>query len=742
MNFRTGYSLLLSSIFALALVPECVVPAAAQGTHQWTETRLDELEKGVAQGVALGSDGHLRMAPGATELAVTPSTVVWSVAAAADGSAYLGTAAPASVLRVGKEKSAKAELVFESKQVAVESVKIGPDGALYVATIPDGRVYRVDPKAAKVQDESSSTVVFDAAAIAGPSKEKSSHYIWDLSFDRAGRLYVATGAPAGIYRVDVKKPGAAPERFFASDEQHIRTMVWDAKGNLIAGSDGSGLVYRISPEGKGYVLFVAPRREITALAVDAAGTIYTASVGDKSKNPLPQLAVQAAGSMSFASVSAPGSQQVANASASIPEGSEIDALAENQAPRKLWAAKDDIVYALAWQQDGLLALTGNRGRIYKIAANGDFADVAHLDAQQGLAMSVAPSGEVLIGTGNTGKLYKLGNSDKPHLFASDVFDAGALARFGRLEVEPGSKGYKIYTRTGNVEQTVRSKGDWGWSDWQPLVNGKVASPAGRYFEWKAELEGDAELGTVTANYLAVNAAPVVDEVAVAPGTRWVPQPPSTTIPTTNINLPSAAAASATADSSSSSPLQVNKDRTGVTARWAAHDDNGDEMSYAIYVRGDGEKTWRLLKDNVSEKVYSFDAQQLPDGGYRLKVVATDAPSHNPGEALAGEKLSDRFELDTTAPVVSALKAVPAGDARKAAASFEAVDATSAIAHAEFSVDAGAWQTIEPVGALSDSLTESYRFTVPLEKGSEHLIVVRVTDRHENTGVAKTLFAAQ
>jgi len=37
-----------------------------------------------------------------------------------------------------------------------------------------------------------------------------------------------------------------------------------------------------------------------------------------------------------------------------------------------------------------------------------------------------------------------------------VLDAGALARFGRVEVEPGSTGFDLLTRTGNVEQPVRA----------------------------------------------------------------------------------------------------------------------------------------------------------------------------------------------------------------------------------------------------------------------------------------------
>jgi hypothetical protein len=93
-----------------------------------------------------------------------------------------------------------------------------------------------------------------------------------MTFDAQGRLYIAAGGPgSGLSCDPVTKPGAAPELFFKSDEEHIRCLAWDAKGNLIAGSDGSGLVYRISPEGKGYVLFEAPRREITAVAVARTG---------------------------------------------------------------------------------------------------------------------------------------------------------------------------------------------------------------------------------------------------------------------------------------------------------------------------------------------------------------------------------------------------------------------------------------------------------------------------------------
>ncbi len=739
LSSRLFASLFLSAFFSAAATQ----PSSAQGTHLWTQSTLDEFEKGAPEGVAIASDGHLRQAPGLAELATTPSTFVWSVAADKDGTTYVGTGSPATVLRIGKD--GKPFTLFESKDLSVQVVRLAPDGTLLAATMPSGKVYSLDPRATSKQDDSSAKVVFDlakteAAKDSSQSKTEASkpRYIWDLTYDAEGRLYIATGGPGSIYRVTA---GSPPELFFKSDEAHIRTLALDAKGNLIAGTDGTGLVYRISPEGKGYVVFEAPRREVTSVAVGADGTIYAACVGDKSRNPLPPLPVQGTATATITIVQ-PGSLREANASASIPEGTEIYALREGEAPRKLWASKDDIVYALAAQKDGLLAVTGNHGRIFRIAADGSYADIGHLGAQQGLSLAAAPGSEnIFIGTGNTGKLFRLGAAGR-HEYASDVLDASAFARFGRIEVEPGSAGYELFTRTGNIEQPVR-----GWSDWQPLKDGVAASPAGRFLQWKAVLQPGGELGSVGVNYLPVNTAPVVDELVVVPGARINSQNSFNSQQTVSIAFPSAAQSGISFDGNSvSQPLQGIKDRASITARWAANDDDGDDLSYSLYLRGDGETVWRLLKDKLTEKAWSFDATLVPDGGYRIRVVASDAPSHTPGDALTGEKVSDRFVVDTTPPVITALKASAKQTYEAFSVEFDAEDSASPIAHAEYSLDAGPWQYIEPVGKISDSLREHFSFVIQIDadtvgKTAEHLVTVRAYDRYDNAGVAKAVISA-
>jgi hypothetical protein len=771
-------------------------PVFAQGTKLWTQSRFEEFEKGTPQGVEITSDGRLRSGPVAREALTTASSFVWAVAADKSGAVYLATGSPATVLRLPADWKAasKPQTLFEAKGsgvLAVQALAIGPDGALYAATMPEGKVYRIKTDSAKAADESSAEVVFDLSKFdSGKSdssktdsdsadekkpdasvekKAEKSHYIWDLTFDSAGKLYVATGGPGAVYRVNVAGADARAELFFKCDEQHIRALAWDKAGNLLAGSDGSGLVYRIDSAGKGYVLFSAPRREVTAMAVGADGTIFAADVGDKSHNPLPPLPVQSGSSSITISFAQPGSVQAANASLTLPDGTEIYALKPEQAPRKLWAGKDEIVYKLAATPEGLVALTGNRGRILRInTADGSFADIAHLEAQQAVSLAQA-SGGWLVGTANTGKLYRLvskvgeGGNDgsEEHAYASDVLDAGAMARWGRVEVDPGSHSYQIWTRSGNVEQPARTAKDWGWSDWQPTTDDKVASPAGRFLQWKAVLNDGGEVHGVGVNYLPVNAAPAVEDVVVVPGARVIPQPPQSTPSTVQIALPVAAANSGVSVSfdaaNAAQPIQGQKDRTAVTVRWAAHDDNGDDLIYDLFLRGDGEQAWRMLKKGLTEKVYSFDAASLPDGGYQVRVVASDAPSHTPGEALTGELVSDRFELDTTAPVISGLKAGAAvpGDCKQSPCvpslsipvSFEAKDAASPISHAEFSLDAGPWQYIDPVGGLSDSKEEHYYVAVPLpvltdgKAEPEHLVTVRAYDRHENVATAKVLVPA-
>jgi hypothetical protein len=766
IRLRSFSALILASLSAL------VVVAFAEGTRTWEQSKFDELVKGTAHGVAIRNSGGLELAPAFKALYTSPSTYVWSIAADGSGAVYAAAGAPARVYQVMPD--GQATVIFEAQELQVQALLADKSGVLFAATAPDGKVYKLERRTTEnlpktpPSDKSKSGSSWSASPYFDPGTK----YIWDLAQDKAGNLYVATGDHGEIYRVT---PKGEHSLFFKSDEVHIRVLDVDPNGNLIAGSDGSGLVYRISPEGRAFVLYSAPKKEITALAIDAAGNIYAAGAGEKRPGVVPTFPVGMAAAPAPSGAASPAAgMNITPAPSSVPVvnpfpapglgatgGSEVYRIAPDGSPTRIWTSREDLVYALAFDQRGrLLAGTGNRGHIFAIAGEDEFTDLLKASATQVTAFAKAPNGGLYASTSNLGKIFLLGSAPESEgSYESDVFDARIFSRWGRAEVR-STGNVEFFTRSGNVDNPDRN-----WSPWTKfdLEKGEaVGVPPARFIQWKAVLHAGTprpRVESVLLSYLPKNVAPAIDDVSVQVGMRFQPLPkPMVT---------DAGSGTSPSQSRFDVPVPTIHDRDSIGVKWTAHDDNDDQMVYSVYYRGDGQARWLLLKNDLTDKFYSFDASLLPDGGYTIKVVASDAPSHSPSDALSSEKESSRFEVDTTPPLVQNLKAGLDGD--QVHITFRAADSFSPIKRAEYSVDAGDWQFVEPVGQISDSRTESYDFRVsipanandssaarrgPNEMGAladpvtaeagarEHVVVVRVYDRYENMSSAKFVISGK
>jgi WD40 repeat protein len=771
-RFNTSSSrIVLACLFAVA----CAFAVRAEHTRRWRISTYEEFLKGKANGVAVRSDGRLELAPKFALIADADASYLWCLRTDPKGVLYAAGGSPAKVFRF--DAAGKPTTVFESPDLSAQAITFDSQGNLYVGTSPDGKVYRVSSSGEK-------SVFFDP-------KTK---YIWDLAFSSDGTLYVATGDKGQIFAVNSNGKG---EVFYSSDEAHIRVLAFDPSGNLIAGTEPNGRVLRVahanakstrpektkdkSKDGslsspQGFVLYETAKREVTALAIAPDGTIYVSAIGEKQRNATPApsaVFVTPQGTTTITNAPGTSSAQSTAPSVFIPfppaVSSSIYRISSNGAPDELWSSREDVVYSLGLGADGrLLAGTGNNGALLGIDSKGVFAQLAKSGSAQITGISRSKDGKVFVCTANPGKVFSVGPEfEAEGTYESRSFDAQNFSQWGRLEwwsprtatelratsaakkssARDNEPRVEFFARSGNTEDPGRE-----WSTWYgPYTHSgaEMEIPPARFAQWKAVIHGGQPgdgVDWASLAYLPRNVAPVIDGIAIQePGVRAnANNIMSTGQPTTvTLKLPPAPNTSGVIITQSGTPPRFEPPPQGIqqkgyaTVLWTAHDDNDDELRYAVYYRGENEHDWKLLKDKLEQKFYSWDTTSFPDGAYYLKIVATDVPSNPPATALSVERISERFEVDNTPPVIEHLQADFRAADKVIAVKFTARDAGSSVERAQYSLDGGDWILVSPAGNISDAPEEHYEFTIADPSAGEHTVAVRAYDRFENVGSAKT-----
>jgi sugar lactone lactonase YvrE len=714
------------NIFKTASVLLCAAGLlCAVETKTWQQGEMADFEKGTLTRLSLASDGRLALAPVVKEIFDPSVAFLWAVARDSKGNLYAGGGGlggtKTKLFMV--DPSGKSKTLAELEGIAIQAIAIDSHDRVYAATSPDGKVYRIETQTGK------SEVFYDP-------KQK---YIWALEFSRSGDLFVATGDQGEIHRVT---PAGVGSVFFKTEETHARSMAIDPNGNLIVGTDPGGLILRIRQSdgqaGEGFVLYQAPKREITAVAAAPDGTIYAAGVGNKQAPvPAPAPVQIAVTGPNAAAARAPAPPTLASAAPAIAGGSEIYRIQTDGYPRKIWSHAQDLVYALAFDGRGrVMAATGNHGDIYRLETDHKYWKLVSLASTQVTAFCAGAGGKLYAVTGNIGKIFSIGpEQEQTGIFESDIFDAGAFSYWGRVTTSPRENtAVTVETRSGNLDRAQKN-----WNGFARTNNGRVVSAPARFLQYKLTMSGPGEVTEVDVAYQMKNVAPEIDEVEITPANYKFPAPsngaltltPSLTLPALGHQIASSSSMPAPAADSGSSPaMSYAKGQIGV--RWLASDDNGDSMLFKVEIRGANETSWKLLKDKIREHYYSWDSTAFPDGKYFVRITATDAPSNPPDQSLTASAGSEPFLIDNTAPEITGLTGTPSG--AKLEVRFHAKDAMSALSKAEYSINGGDWMVVEPTTRLTDSLEHDYR--VQVDRAGETTVAVRVSDENDNQSVAK------
>ena len=758
------------SILAGLLILAIATPALlyAERTRFWRQSESAEFEKGTPNGVAIRSDGKLTPAPKFATFSDPNLAYLWQLRTDSRGRVYAAGGSDAKVLRF--DDPAKPTTVFESGELSAQTIAFDSHDNLYVGTSPDGKVYKVTPDGTK-------STFFDPK----------SKYIWALAIDAQGDVFVGTGDKGEIFAVTPEGKG---QLFYQSDERHARSLSFDAKGNLLVGTDPNGLILRIAiarksaadppSAGSSFVIWETNKKEVTSLLTDSAGNLYAAAIGEKQRTPAsltPNIFPPAAQPAVIQSQALTPNAQVQTTIApmitqfpffpSTTGGSEVVKIAQDAPPLTVWTSREDLVFSMGLAPNGKVLLgTGNKGSIIELESDTVYSTVAKPPSSQVTSLVSGPDGKVLVGTANPGKVFTLGPGyEASGSFESQTFDAKLFSHWGRLTWwgENGATNGKVsfYVRSGN---TASPEKNWSpWSGPYTKASGEnVTAPAARFVQWKAVFADaasnpgspNAEVSWVAIAYQPENVAPVIDDIVVQDPNVRIQGFPSLAsapgaAPPVQLKMPQRPSAAAfplintTPEVNASKASKVEIPPQGFEEKgyqsvvWAVHDDNDDDLIFAVYYRAENDATWRLLKDKLTQRFYSWDTTTMPDGAYYLKVVASDLPSNPPSMALSGELTSDRFEIENTTPRIENLRAEAVAGGAKV--SFDGVSSSIAIDHARYSVDAGEWFVVFPVGLLSDAPRESYSFSVSGLAPGEHTIAVQIADRFDNTSVAKVNF---
>jgi hypothetical protein len=711
----------LLAVFVLASVPAL---GHAGKVKVWNHVQPSHFDKATFKHAVVSSEGTLRLSHQLKPLAGLDATHVWDLHEDKDGNLFVATGEEGKIFKVAPD--GKVSVAYQAEDSQVFCLARGPDGAVYAGTGPSGQILRLDAK--------------------GGGKvfcETTEAYVWSLAVDpKSGTLFAGTGPKGRIYRVNAEGKASV---FYTTKQEHILALAAGADGSLYAGTDKNGLVYRIDSRGKGFVLYQAPQSEVRVLKMTPDG-LYAGTCSPASRRGASATSRGSGGdstaraekqSAEVLSVKGDDRKKVAeNKTTDKPQGEAKTASKDGEskgtpAPApSAPGAGDNSVYRIAPDGtvrevfrekalvlsllrlgDRLLIGTGMEGQLFELdEKTRERAEIARLESGQILCLLKRKDGSLVLGTGDPGKLYVL--EDKyatSGTITSDVLDAKLVSKWGALRWHadaPAGTKVTVAVRSGNVAEP-----DDTWSDWSAEQTdaeaATITAPAARFLQYRVTLAtSDPKLTPalrgLTLRYANGNQAPEVLKVEV-PDLNAV-----------NLDNPK--------------KLKI---------KWTAQDANEDELTYAVYVRKDGWKTWVKLEDDFEKTELEWDTTTMPSGVYQVKVVASDRKDNADEEALQGERVSVPFVVCHTPPAVT-LKVVAVEDGR---AVVEAAGASPLVrlTAASFAVNGKKWVNVFPTDGLFDGKAESFKFKTAALKPGSYVLVLRVKDAAGNTGSSDVVF---
>lgn len=672
--------LLLTAATALVsgLVLAFAQSADAVSTQQFVLDDAASLAAGELDGTAVHSDGRVTLGLEARRLELEGVDLAWCVARGPNGATYIGTGNEGKVYRLRGETLS---VFAETGQLLVSAMAVGDDGTVYAGTLPEGRIFAISP----------------AGEMREFARPEGAEHIWALEYDpRRSRLFAGTGPEGKVFAVDVRGDS---EVFFDAEAGHVMSLAIDGDGTLYAGTSDDAVVYRLRAPGRAEVVYDFPGNEVTALAVRDGALAVVAN-----DMPAPRRASTARSKTKSTTTTAARTSSLPR-----PGKGRIWRVRAGDAERVLRHDAGHFT-SIELAEDGTIyAGTGKEGRIVRVADDRTSATWIDVEERQVLDISILDGDPVFV-TGDTGAVYRIVEGrPQTALWTSKVLDGRFTSRWGRL-VWRGEGTIEMMTRSGNSEAP-----DDTWSDWSaPMTSaGPVRSPGARFIQLRARFtrDPDAVLRAVQLYYLPRNQRAAVREVGIRTSSG-------------SASAKKKAAAKRARPAKASSRYKLS---------WKVDNADRDRMRYRLRFREESQDQWRTVlpeEEVLTATHYTWETNGVPDGWYVVQVEASDEVDNPAAVALSSTADSEPLLIDNHPPRIEGLAQ------RGGAVVGRVIDSLGPIRRLEYALDGRTWRVFFPTDDIFDAADE--RFELPLEglEPGEHILAVRATDAGGNTVTAE------
>jgi len=675
MNRFFRYLLLGAGLLAAA-------QASAVGTRRFSLDKAADFKGGDLKGVAVDSAGHVRAGFNLGSVPVSPGTAIWAALQQRDGSVLLGTGNEGRLLKLS---GGAVSVLAETKALVITSLVEAWGGAVIVGTLPDGKVMK-----------------WEHGKLTDFVSLKGTEHVWQVAYDAKKKaLYAATGPEGKLYRIT--ETGDA-QVYFDAPEQHLMSVAVGPDGVVYAGASDKAKLYKIAAPGKASVLYDFERTEVRAIAVNKQGEVFAIANEIKPGTLPPSRSNRGEGTPAGPAGAAPKAKGKGT----------LYKFSSDGAPDQLLDDTDEHFTSLALSDDGRPYVgTGVEGRVYTVDSTHNSALVADVDERQVSALLLSGKEQFVLASDPPVAHPVKGVGGPDAVWSSKVLDAGLRARFGKLNWEATGP-LQISTRTGNTKEP-----DDTWSAWSAgfTAPSLIDSPAARYLQVRARFASDpsAVLSEIDISFLTDNLRAVITSVDAKD-----------------------AEGSERDDvmRASGGPVTRKADST-IVLSWKVDNPDKDDLRYRLQYRQVGNNLWfDLLKpqEKLTKESYSWDTSDLPEGRYRLRLLASDELSNPPDRVTRDEMESRVILVDNTPPVIEGLKVV------NKHVQGVAIDGTGPIARIEISV-AGSdeWTPFYPTDGIFDEQREEFDADVSkLAPVLPALLSLRVYDKANNAVIRSVI----